>query len=263
MTAAAGSRRGELVIFAGPSWSGSVREPLAGVDWRGPVIAGDLLRLLSAPPRCVAIIDGLFDQSPAVRHKEILLLRSRGVHVLGAASMGALRAAEMSAFGVVGVGHVYRAYADGRLVGDDEVALLHGPQQFDWKPFTVPLVNVRATLVRALRAHVLPIAACRGMLKLAAGVFYQERTWARLTADTWAYDRGLAPRLPGFIDWLLVGAADIKRLDAAACIDAALRLRHEPEPSPRPEPPNTSFTRALMQSLSVRASSEQGLMHAI
>ena len=39
--------------------------------------------------------------------------------------MGALRAAELSAHGMVGVGRIFGWYRDGVVVDDSEVALLH------------------------------------------------------------------------------------------------------------------------------------------
>ncbi|MBP5873147.1 hypothetical protein F3K24_43140, partial [Streptomyces sp. LBUM 1485] len=45
------------------------------------------------------IIDGLYHQAPALRHKEIIAAMARGVRVIGAASIGALRAAELAPFG--------------------------------------------------------------------------------------------------------------------------------------------------------------------
>ena len=47
---------------------------------------------------------------------------------MGASSMGALRAAELSQFGMVGIGEVYQAFKLGRLEDDDEVAIVHGPE---------------------------------------------------------------------------------------------------------------------------------------
>ena len=63
--------------------------------WHPPAAAGDLLRLLPDPPATLCLIDGYFDARPSVWHKEILLLIEAGVRVFGAASMGALRAAEL------------------------------------------------------------------------------------------------------------------------------------------------------------------------
>ena len=44
-------------------------------------------------PDVVGVIDGAFLSGPAVWHREIIWALSQGVQVLGAASMGALRAA--------------------------------------------------------------------------------------------------------------------------------------------------------------------------
>ena len=61
---------------------------------------------------------------PSLWHLDLRIALSEGVHVLSAASMGALRAVEIAPFGMVGIGAVYRAYAEGRLTNDADVALL-------------------------------------------------------------------------------------------------------------------------------------------
>ncbi|MGL4541294.1 MAG: TfuA-like protein, partial [Polymorphobacter sp.] len=108
------------IVFAGPSLNGVKPE---GFELCPPAAAGDLLRLIAGPPRTVALIDGVFDGAAPVQHKEILELLSRGFAVIGGASMGALRAAELHPFGMQGAGAIFAAYAAGRLVADDEVAV--------------------------------------------------------------------------------------------------------------------------------------------
>ncbi|MCO6009942.1 TfuA-like protein [Actinoallomurus purpureus] len=120
-----------------------------------PVEAGDLLRLAPRQGDVVGIIDGYFHHTRAVRHKEILTLLDAGVQVLGAAGMGALRAAELDTFGMRGVGRIYRDYRQGRLTADDEVALSHGPTEERYRPISEPLVNIRATLHLCLQEGVL------------------------------------------------------------------------------------------------------------
>src|SRR5215208_3137160 len=92
-----------------------------------PVQQGDLLRIAELAPTYVCIVDGAFFHVPSVTHKEILLTLERGVGVLGAASLGALRAAELDGFGMEGTGAIYRLYKSGKIDGDDEVAVLHAP----------------------------------------------------------------------------------------------------------------------------------------
>ena len=99
-----------------------------------PVAVGDVLALARRRGVArIAIIDGYFERMAAVWHKEILLALERGIAVWGAASMGALRAAELAPFGMIGVGAIYRAFARGALVADDEVAVAHLPAEYGYR----------------------------------------------------------------------------------------------------------------------------------
>ena len=193
-------------------------------------------------PRAVVLIDGFFDESPAVRHKELLELIAAGTPVVGGASMGALRAAELQPHGMIGVGRIFAAYAAGRLTGDDEVAMTHGPEEWGWPVLTEALVNVRATLVAARRARVLDGSAARGVLQTAIEVFYKRRTWAvvleRLAQGP--LDHG---RLAALEAWLPAGQVNLKQLDALACLEVALDLG--PCHEARLVAPSTVFTQAL------------------
>ena len=63
--------------------------------------------------------------------------------------MGALRAAELHVFGMQGVGRIFEAYRDDSLEDDDEVAVLHAPEEAGFLPLSEPMVNIRTTLARA------------------------------------------------------------------------------------------------------------------
>ncbi len=233
-----------IVVFAGPSLPPEVRPADPRLDWRGPAAAGDAVRLAAVPPRAVALIDGLFDQHPAIRHKELLELIALGVTVIGAASQGALRAAELQAFGMIGVGRIFAAFAKGRLVSDDEVAVLHGPADYGWRALTEPLVNVRATLARAARARVIGAPAARRVIEAARRIHYAERAWPGVLRA--AGDGGdlAAAEVEALRAWLPAGRVDLKRADALAGVDHALSLGPGPPPA-RPFPPRTVFSDAL------------------
>jgi hypothetical protein len=207
-----------ITAFAGPSLDRADRDSFAGIDWRPPAEAGDMLRLAAAgagPTLC--LIDGYFDHRPAVRHKELLLLLARGVRIFGSSSIGALRAAEMAPFGMIGIGAIFAAYARGSLTGDDEVALIHAGPDRDWRPLSVPLVDVRATLCAARRARAIDGDEARALLRAAAAIHYADRTWPSICA---ALPTG-EPRA-AFLAWLETGAVSQKRRDALACLAAAL-----------------------------------------
>ena len=230
----------KIVAFAGPSVPPAVRTEFPAVDWRPPAQAGDLLEFERAGTIKVCLIDGYFDHRPAVRHKEILLLLAQGTPVFGAASIGALRAAEMDALGMIGVGAIYRAYASGRIVGDDEVALVHAPAEWDWRPMSVPLVDVRATLCRGVRARALSTETARLLMRSAIALHYIDRSWEELL---------LASALrPSTIDdlrgWLRRNQVDQKAADAKACLNAA-RAAIGPSAEPLPPMTRTRFLDAL------------------
>jgi len=219
------------IVFAGPSLPAGDRTASATIEWRPPAEAGDLLRLDLRPGLTICLIDGYFDHRPAVRHKEILRALAAGARVVGASSMGALRAAEMVSFGMEPVGAIARAYAGGRLTRDDEVALIHGPAEWDWRPLSVPLVEVRATLCRLLRRRQIGGVAARRLLAAARSLHYVGRTWAAFA--------GHAP-LAALLERAHV---PLKRLDAIAAVESA--LAPAPAPAPRPQAVSTSFLRAL------------------
>jgi hypothetical protein len=164
-------------------------------------------------------LDGYFEIVPTVWHKEVLWAMAHGIHVYGAASIGALRAAELAEFGMTGVGEIYDQFRTGVLVDDDEVALTHGPEELDYVPVCEAMVNVRATIARALALGVLPAELARAVLESAKDLFYKERSWDAVLAA--AFDRGVPDdALRPFRDWLPHGVVDQKRLDALAMVQA-------------------------------------------
>ena len=207
-----------IVAFAGPSLPQGERAAFPEIDWRPPAEAGDLLRLAVGERTVLCLIDGYFDHRPAVRHKELLLLLSRGMPIYGAASIGALRAAEMRTFGLIGIGAIFAAYARGSLTGDDEVALVHAGAERGWRPLSVPLVDVRATLCAARRARIVDARDARAMLRAAARIHYVDRQWGDVSGAI--ADAG---RRGAFLAWLGAGAVSQKRADALACLAAARR----------------------------------------
>lgn len=172
------------VVFAGPSIHGVDPALLKGMVVVPPAGRGDILCALADGAEVIGLIDGLFDTKPAVWHKEILYALSRGVPVLGAASMGALRAAECSAFGMIGIGGIYEDYATGRRVADADVGVAHAPAELGYQPLSVALVDVEATLAEMLGRGRISAALHELFVARARGLHFKERTWeAVLGAD--------------------------------------------------------------------------------
>jgi hypothetical protein len=212
----------KAVIFAGPSLPPRWRPAgTPGIEWRPPVRQGELYRAAQAHPAVIGVVDGYFEVVPTVWHKEILWAMAEGIRIFGAASIGALRAAELDAFGMQGIGRVYEAYRDGMLEDDDEVAVLHGPEELGYPPLTEAMVNIRATLDAALCGGVVAGDLADRLTAIAKGLFYKERSWEVVLER--AATAGLpAGQLRALADWLPSGRIDRKRLDAEAML-AAIR----------------------------------------
>ena len=209
------------VIFAGPSLPPAVRPSDPAFQWRPPVKQGEVYRAALTGPAIIGVVDGCFEVTPTVWHKEILWAMTQGIHVYGSASIGALRAAELASFGMIGVGSVFAAYRDGTLADDDEVALLHGPEALGYPAVTEAMVNIRATLEQAVAEGVVtqPLACRFG--EIGKALFYKERSWEAMFQRAAA--AGLPPGpLAELAAWLPSRQVDRKRGDALEMI-AAIR----------------------------------------
>ncbi len=224
---------GETIVFAGPclpstpteEWS----ELLSGVTLRPPAQRGDILMALGQRPDTLVILDGYYYSVPAVTHKELLYALQSGTRVIGAASMGALRAAEMERFGMIGVGRVFEWYRDGVVDGDDEVAILHAPAPYAYESSTVALVEVRHALERLVGHGLVSAEGARGLIEAIKPIVFTARTPDRVF--------GLAVEHLGKKGAEELGrtleTGSIKRDDALLALKAA-RLDHV---SAQPEPP--------------------------
>ncbi len=139
------------IVFVGPTLRHSeVRELIPDAVIFPPVRFGDIYGLIASGIEKIVIVDGLFHGDPPVWQREIALALARGISVIGAASMGALRALELAPYGMVGVGKIVRWYREGKIEGDDEVACLHAGEELDYMLLSLPLVDVRALLASSV-----------------------------------------------------------------------------------------------------------------
>jgi len=230
----------QVVVFLGPSLAVDGARRVLAARYVPPARCGDVLRVRRLKPRVIAVVDGLFETTASVWHKEILLALEDGIRVFGAASMGALRAAELAAFGMVGVGAIFEAYRAGRYTDDDEVAVAHGPAIEGFRPRSDALVNVRATVARAVATGVISADSAAELLRLAKQTFYPERRLTDAIDRLWGKGArtGEAGALRQFLE--RGGYVDQKRLDALALLRGLAQDGRLPLPSPPPITTNRS-----------------------
>ncbi len=152
------------------------RELLPDAEFHPPIRRGDLKQIPGGT--VVGIIDGLFAQTLAISPGEIRAAVHRGVAIYGAASLGALRAAEVKE--VIGVGRIFEMYRDGVIERDDEVALMIDPDSH--APLTESLVNVRYAVERLVRSTTLGRDDGESLVHACAGLHYTERTYPNIFA---------------------------------------------------------------------------------
>jgi hypothetical protein len=220
----------KAIVFVGPTISPQEVSEVMDAVCLPPAAQGDVYRASLQWPSAIGIIDGYFERVPAVWHKEILWAMSQGIHVFGSASMGALRAAELAAFGMTGVGAIFEAYRDGVLEDDDEVAVAHALAEDGYRTGSDAMVNIRSTLARAQADGILDAAVASLLQQIAKDLFYPERSYARILELAAAEDAPLV-QLEAFRHWLPQGAVNQKREDALLMLRSMRDfLESNPEP---------------------------------
>lgn len=209
------------VLFAGPSLYGADYNR-SGLDVRPPARQGDLHRAVLDGATAIGLIDGVFGFVPSVWHKEILFALKAGVHVLGAASLGALRAAECADFGMEPVGTIALSYLDGERIEDGDVCLAHAPEEMAFMPLSEPLVDAEATIAAMAAAGATSPEQADALLMAARGLYFGDRT-----PDVLAERAGLHE----LADAYRTHRVSVKTADALLLVE---RLRALPDALARP-----------------------------
>lgn len=211
-------------VFLGPSLARERADQILAADYRPPIARGDLDSLVRQGRRLFAIIDGVFDQNRSVSITEIRDALEAGSTVIGASSMGALRAAETAAIGMQGIGWIFEAYQGGRIQSDAEVCLTFRADT--WQPLTIPLVNVRWAAEQLASSGIVTELEALGIVEIAARVDFRERDGRRIIAAAERSPGKLAQAARLLVDWLQSDAEhhDRKALDA---VEALRRLRDD------------------------------------
>jgi hypothetical protein len=242
------------IVFLGPSLPHAEAARLLDAELRPPAAAGDVLAAALRSPPAIVLIDGYFERVPAVWHKEILYAIEQGVPVYGASSMGALRAAELHSFGMIGVGRVFERYASGELEDDDEVAVVHGPAEDGYRPLSEAMVSLRDGLAEARDAGVIDTREHDLLVPLAKALFYPERVWPAVAAA--GMDAGLErARMRALVAWAKATAPNTKRADAVRVLE---RVREDLAASVPREPPRFELERSVFWEQLVEAVAHRG-----
>lgn len=219
----------KTLVYLGPSLSlVKAMEFLPLATYRPPAKQGDIVSdLVNFNPSRILLIDGCFRDNLSVWHKELVYaLQFPGVKaVYGAASMGALRAAELDYLGMIGIGQIYRWYRDGVTEDEAEVAIHFSVNKGSYHLQSVPLVDIRAGVEHYEREFPgQPVALrAREFLEEMREVHYMERT-PELCETAWADASGVSfPRIAQ------------KSIDAMELLNDYARYQPKSELKPSPD----------------------------
>jgi hypothetical protein len=168
------------IVFAGPSIFGVNVHEYPTIEFAPPAACGDVLQAIRSGYTMIGLIDGVFGSQRAVWHKELLYGLSQGVTIVGAASMGALRAAECSQVGMLGIGNIYEDFASGRRTADSDVAIQHLPKEFAYQPITIALVDAEYAIDQLEDQQQLSKTLTNILRVIARNLGFRDRTWEEI-----------------------------------------------------------------------------------
>jgi TfuA protein len=171
-----------IVVFIGPSLPLREARKILDAEYHPPVARDDVTVLLEDPPDIIGIIDGVFYQQPAVSHREILRGLEAGITIVGGASMGALRSAELDKVGMIGIGTVYQKYRDGIIESDDDVAIVFNPLTHEL--LSEALVSMNHNFQMAEKEGIITLNDVKTLYQTAKNIYYPQRTYPRVLMDS-------------------------------------------------------------------------------
>jgi len=207
------------VVFVGPSLPMALAgQILPSAVFRPPARRGDLDLVDPDGTDEAILIDGVMVYEHPPSPSETYRLAERGVRVLGASSLGALRAVELRHHGVEGVGWVFDEFRSGRLTADDELLARLDPRT--GLAETLFLVNLRYAAACLTASGVLDHGRADRFIGAMAHLHFEQRT--RDQAQRIADSIGIKPRTS---EEILHPRFDVKALDAMLALRGS---RHAP-----------------------------------
>jgi hypothetical protein len=206
-----------------------------GIEVFPPAVRGAVADAVRAGYRIVGLIDGTLDHDTRVPLAELRDVLARSdVQLIGGASMGAIRAAQLDALGMAGVGRVFRLLRRRALTDGDEVFVLHAPAALRFRPLTLPLVNIRFTFRGMRRAGRITAADEAALIAQLADVPWFDRDRQAVSAAVYRACGSL--RSAQVVQCFDRMYRDVKQEDAFAVIAAVRRQLQAPARAHAPRP---------------------------
>jgi len=214
------------IIFIGPSLTIEKARKIFNADYRPPAKKGDFLRLLTCinddDHSIVGLVDGLFLQDyPPTPIEVFQLLIKKNILVLGAASLGALRAVELEKYGMIGIGKIFELYKNNKIAADDEVAVTFAEDTQLIQ--SEAMIDIRYNLFIALKKGVIDEYTKRAAAKVAKSIYFPNRNYEDIIDETKRLYPSLSDYLESFRSYISKYRQSLKEHDAIKLVNYVKR----------------------------------------
>jgi TfuA protein len=217
------------IIFIGPSLNHDKARKIFQADYRGPAKKGDLLMLSASTfsnsgkePNAinfVGLVDGLFLQDyPPTPIEVYQLLSNKNFHVVGGASIGALRAMELEKFGMVGIGKIFELFRNGTTDADDEVAVTFHQGAGECIQ-SEAMVDIRFNLFVAFRKKIITERVKRIIARTAKSIYFPHRNYTDIVEQARSRFPELSKQLDSFSIYINENRLSLKEHDAIKVVE--------------------------------------------
>ena len=203
------------IVYLGPTLNREEASKILDADYRDPAKKGDFLRLShsSDEKKYVGFIDGVFLHDYPPSPIEVYHLATRkNIELIGAASLGALRAVELEKFGMKGIGKIFQLFKNGILNADDEVAVTFVRDKNILQ--SEALIDIRFNLFLAYKKGIVTKQTKKRFVKIAKSVYFPFRNYEDIIRLTEEQFPSIHDELENFRDYILKNRDSLKARDA-------------------------------------------------
>jgi hypothetical protein len=203
------------IVYLGPTLRREEAVKILDADYRDPAKKGDFLMLSqdTDEKKYVGFIDGVFLHDYPPPPIEVYHLATRkNIELLGASSLGALRAVELEKFGMKGIGKIFQLYKNGIIDADDEVAVtfVRGSNVLQ----SEAMIDIRFNLFLAYKKGIITNDTKKRFVKIAKGIYFPFRNYEDIINLTQQQYPSIHDELENFRGHILQNRDSLKARDA-------------------------------------------------
>ena len=203
------------IVYLGPTLNRAEAIKILDADYRDPAKKGDFLMLSrdSDEKKYVGFVDGVFLHDYPPSPIEVYHLATRkNIELIGASSLGALRAVELEKFGMKGIGKIFQLYKNGIINADDEVAVTFVRENNILQ--SEAMIDIRFNLFLAYKKGVITNQTKKRFAKIAKNIYFPFRNYADILKLTQQQFPSIHNELESFRIYILKNRDSLKARDA-------------------------------------------------